>query len=700
MMRLCGIAAAALLCAGATVAGEIQFDTDVIPVLTKAGCNAGACHGAAAGRGEFRLSLYGSRPAHDFQQIARALQGRRISRRDPASSLLLNKATETISHGGGPRLDLDSEGFHILQQWIREGAVREDSPRLQKFVFAADQTVLSAETARTRLTATATFSDGTTRDVIHWTVLSASDDSAVRIQANQATVLRPGRHLLLARFLDRVEPLHLTLPFSASPPSRETAASGKIDQQMNVRLQQLGIEPAETIDDNTFLRRVTLDLTGRLPTLQELDDFEAAAASDPNARVRLIQRLLNSHAYVEYWTFRLARWLRLQDLKRSGATDRLYGWLRQRVAADEPLSDTVRQLLLAEGDIAENPQAVFHNQTDDPRLQAEFITEAFLGVRLKCANCHDHPLDSWTQDDYHGLSAIFATIKRGSTIRFVPTGRVIHPATGEPAVPRLPGGPELALNLDHRHALTRWLTDAENPYFARAIVNRIWQHLLGQGLVNPVDDLRTTNPGTHPELLTELSADFARDFRLKDLLRRICSSDVYRRSVRHHAGPVAARFYACATEQPLPLEVFLDAVTDVTHVPRSADGDQTRAVSRDGLWNLARRFPNLLECESGTSCESTALPASQPSTQLYLLNGALINDRLIDPAGRLMQGLKKADDEALLAEFYRRALSRNPRPAELAFWREELSRNPKDRPAILQDAVWSLLNSREFLNVQ
>lgn len=694
---------------------KVDFDTQVMPVLTKAGCNAGACHGAAAGRGELQLSLYGSRPDDDFKQLTAAMLGRRIDRADPDNSLMLLKATESISHGGGPRLDIDDHDYALLHRWISEGATRTDHRSLRNFSFTATSSTVKAAGDAVTLQALAEFSDGSRSDVLPWTVLSTTDESAVQIEVDKATVLRPGRHLLMARFLDRVEPLYLTLPFrsnqelngaklhSSVARSADKVDHGLIDRLINKRLQELGLQPRPLASDATLLRRITVDLLGRLPTLEEQQKFTSGDAEPDEERwLQTVDRLLQSDEFTQYWTFRMAKWLRLQNARPNDETDQIYRWLSQQVRNDVPLSATVARLLKAEGKVAEQPLAGFHNLVADPRLQAEFVTEAFMGVRLKCANCHDHPLDLWTQDDYHGLAAIFAGIRRGPNIGFTPAGEVIHPATSEPALPSLPGGPPLEAGKDHRERFADWLTAADNAFFNKAIVNRTWHHLLGRGLVDPVDDLRTTNPGTHPLLLETLSQEFANHGRLRPLIRRICLSQTYRRQSYDNATEAERSYYAAYTSKLLPVEVYLDAIRDVTGVPLSPELKNDRAISQVGFWQVPQSFPDLMQCEAGTACESAAVSISQPALQLHLLNGSLLNDRLEDSDGRIMRSVAaQSNDIVLLEEFYRRILSRPPSDAELTFWSQQLAaaNELSSRAIIFQDIVWTLLNSREFLSV-
>ncbi|HEY8504655.1 MAG TPA: DUF1549 domain-containing protein, partial [Gemmataceae bacterium] len=402
-----------LLAAGAA-APDVDFDTDVIPVLTRAGCNAGACHGAAAGRGGFRLSLFGSDPEFDHRSIVRELEGRRVNLASPDESLLLLKPTSAVRHGGGARLDLEGEGADLLRRWIASGAARAKARRLLDLRVSPEVHVADRPGGSVPLRATARFDDGSSRDVTRWTVFTPEDPSAVAIDGRTATaqLLRRGRHVIVARYLDRVVPVQVIVPLSDRPVdlTREPRRNF-IDGHILELLTKLRLPVSPPADDATFLRRVTLDLTGRLPTPEQV--FAFAGDGRPDKRDRLIDRLLASEEFNDYWTYRLAGLLRIRSGAHDGTGVRTYHrWLREQVASGAPYDRIARELLTAEGDAHAVGPANFYRTTGDARQQAEFVSELFLGSRLRCANCHNHPLDRWTQDDYHGLAAVFARVER------------------------------------------------------------------------------------------------------------------------------------------------------------------------------------------------------------------------------------------------------------------------------------------------
>ncbi len=692
----------------AVASDAVDFDTQIMPILTKAGCNSGACHGAAAGRGGFHLSLYGSRPRSDFSEITLALEGRRIDRRRSELSLLLLKPTEQLNHEGGTRLELDGLDYKTVQRWIDEGSRRMESRRLAEFTFdsqAIDRGENSnSETRYFKLNATAKFSDGSVVDVLPWTVLTPNDPSGISIDEHGvAALLRPGRHLIMARYLDQVQALELLFPWVGNGKSSTLAdvanAPTGIDAFIDQRLEELGLAAAPAIDDAGFVRRLTLDLTGRLPSPSAVEQFIESPATDK--RSELVDYLLQSDEFCDFWTYRLSLLLRVPQAKSNPASAKVYyDWLHDCVRRDVPLNELARQLLMAAGSTSESGPANFYNVAGDARGQAEFVSQIFMGVRLQCANCHDHPLDAWTQDDYHGLAAIFARMKRGAMVRESTSGEVIHPGTGEPAVAKIPGGPFLSSEVNYRMEFTHWLTSDKNAYFSKAMANRIWSHLMGRGLVDPVDDLRVTNPATHPELLDWLAKDLSsHEFKLRHVIRRICASDVYARGAIANSGPaITAEFYVAAVPKPMSPEVFLDAVADITGVS-SSDFANDRAVSFSGLVNASEPLDLLGRCPE--ACESSVVDRTDLAVQLQLLNGEVLNGRLSADNGTLMKAVKSGQAaESLILNFYLRAFSRPPRDSEMTYWKSQFSEDAGSShfADIAQDFVWSLLNSDEFCN--
>lgn len=687
-----------------------HFSTGIIPVLTKAGCNSGACHGAAAGRGGFHLSLFGADPDADHEQLVHALQGRRINLAHPAASLILKKSTALIDHGGDMALTPDGPGAALIESWIAAGAPRGVNRLLTRFRVVAAPTVLAKPGATTTLQAIASLDGEPERDVTAWTVFTTTDPASVTIgpttaQGAQATVNRRGRHAVIARFLNRVESLPLILPLDGPPPDfRNEPAENWIDRELNASLTELRLPVSPQADDATFIRRATLALTGTLPNPADVDLYTGDRSS--GKRAALVDRLLRGADFPEYWTLKLSRVLDLRSPSGEKAgTAALVGWLRDSLRADTPMpmDRWARELLTASGDSHQVGPANFPRLSGDARGQAELVGRVFLGVRLQCANCHNHPLDAWTQDDYHGLAAIFARLERSRVVRIASRGEVTNPRTGQPAIPRLPGSRAVTEPGDPRLVLAEWLTQPNNPHFARAQVNRLWRALFGRGLVEPVDDMRASNPATHPALLDRLAHDFTKNGHdLRFMLRQIALSQAFgRSSLPRPEVPKNDSFYSFyPTHDPEP-EVLADAISWVTGVPDPYPGQPlgTRAISLCDPGSTAPSLDILGRCQRQAGCDMAGggggigLPA-----RLHLLNGGLLNDRIGTPAGRLGK-LLAADksDREIIAEFYRVALSRNPTPPEAAGWLARLSQGPLgDRQERLEDFIWALLNCHEF----
>lgn len=687
---------------GADPVPRIDFDTQIVPVLTKAGCNAGACHGAAAGRGGFHLSLFGSDAAADYDAIVQDLEGRRVNLVRADQSLLLNKPTGMIKHGGGTRLDPDGAGAKLLSDWISGGAIRGKQPRrLTSLEVKTSSSVVAKEGDHVTLAVTARFDNGPPEDVSAWTVFTSTDPSAVEILKQKATVIRRGQHVVSARYLDRVVPVRLTLPFSDTAIDlKSEPRTNFIDDEVLKSLEMLRISPSPRSNDAAFLRRLRLDLTGRLPSPEEVTAF--LAERSPDKRTKLIDTLLQSDDFVDYWTYKLTRLFRNHSQPGEVAGMKAFhAWLRESLRAKTPFDQMARDAVTAVGDSHKHGPAYFARLTSDARGQAELVGSVFLGVRLQCANCHNHPLDRWTQDDYHGLAAVFAKLDRGQVVKVGNRGAVTNPRTGEPAIPRIPGDRYLDGHSDGREAFAKWLTTNDNPFFARATVNRLWKAMFGRGLVEPADDLRDTNPATHPELLDRLTADFVKHGHdIRHTLRLIAGSETYGRSSETiDSNRADDRFYSHAYRRNLEPEVLADAVSDVTAVSEQFGAEPlgTRAIALVDPSTPSRTLDVLGRCSRKDSCETEGTAGGLPA-MLHRLNGELINQKITAKDGRLHRLIanRKTTPE-IIADLYPRVFGRSATDEELKFWKQQTEKvNEKDRVAFLEDVVWSLLNSREF----
>ncbi|MFN5976146.1 MAG: DUF1549 domain-containing protein [Planctomyces sp.] len=699
-------------------AAEIpDFQTQILPLLTRSGCNAGACHGAAAGRGEFRLSLFAADPAADFQALTLERHSRRIHLARPELSLLFRKACGQMEHGGGQILDPDGSAARLLLNWIRGGAP-PGIPRIPaELIVTPENWTASAIPATTQLKIIARFNDGSTADVTQFSRSTSTDASAITVSdSDSLTVLRPGLHHLIIRYLNQTVLFRTVVPFSSSAiPPGGSQPDTLIDRHINQTLQQLGLAPAGSASPEIWLRRISLQLAGKLPSPELIGRLQAN--DSPALRQRIVDDFLASAAFTDYWTLQLARLLQLHSLPNEPAAFQASAvWLRTAVAEDRPLDQLVRQLLLASGDSHADGAAGFSRMAADARSHAELIGQAFAGLSLGCANCHNHPLDRWTQDDFHGLAAVFAPLDRGRMVQFTGRGSVTNLRTGDPATPRIPGLRDLSPDGDHREAVVDWLTSGSAPPLARNVTNRLWKHLFGRGLIEPVNDLSLTNPATHPELLTALAEELVSShWSLRAMLRQIVLSETWGRAsvtlaandVSSPANPslqnASALFLACRNSLAVPAEVLADAIADVCDIPPDLSPQPAaRAVQVLDPARPAGELDLLGRCRKLSGCTLNSTQSELPlSAQLHLLNGHLVNARTTDSASRLHKMLRDGHSNTdIVTHLTLLALSRQPTPAELADWLQQLeARTPDERRQKLEDFLWSLLNCQEFRRI-
>ncbi len=699
--RFCVLLCVCLVGALGNTAEEIDFDTDVVPLLSKAGCNAASCHGSSAGQAGFRLSLFGGNPGFDYHSIVHELEGRRVNYVAPRRSLLLTKPTGQLDHGGGEVLDVHAEAVRVFVQWIEAGAKRKNLRQLERLIVTPTSFAAVSIPAEFQIEVAAVFSDGLQRDVTKTAVYSSHDESALAVdEAGTATVKLAGQHALTVRFGDQVTSVLVTSPIGSD--IRELPDSARenwIDDEINAKLIALRLAPAEPCGDREFVRRVSLDLTGRLPS-PALVERHLSDSSAIN-RAGYIDELLSSDEFTDYWTHRLATQLRL----RKPGTDHLaanafYRWLKSQVAADAGWDSIADSLILSQGDTHEPSAATVHRFFATAREEAEYMSEVLMGVRLRCANCHNHPLDRWTQDDYHGLAAVFVGVDRGQVVRFTGRGEITHPRTGQPAVAKIPGQQFILGAVDRRKVFADWLTAPDNPYFAKAIVGRVWEALMGRGLVSPVDDMRATNPASHPQLLDRLSGFFTEnDYKLRPLIRLIANSAAYHRASRPMGiDRLDDRFYVHAVAKQLSAEVLADAISDVTGVADDYDGVH-RAINVVDRTVSANKLEFLGQCLPGETCSAAEGGERGIASHLHLMNGDLINEKIRDSHGRLFSLVDQGvSTDEIVTTFYLVALSRPPTNNELAGWRDRmgLTADEQERTARLEDFLWALLNCHEF----
>lgn len=725
----------ALGVSGKAEAAEIRFRTDVEPILTRLGCNSGGCHGKAGGQNGFRLSLLGFEPEQDYQALVREAGGRRVSRTDPANSLLLLKATSTIPHAGGRLLPEDGNDYRTILQWIARGAAppRPDDPRVQRLEITPPQAVLKTA-SRAQLRITAYFSDGTSRDVTRQAVCQSNepDLASADREGRVTTTARKGLFTVMARFGDQVATFHGAVPFASEEKQaaevrhqldalQPTLDASPVDRQLLRQWRQLGVAPSAVADDATFLRRATLDICGTLPTAEEVSAYLADSRGDK--RARLIDRLLERPEYASYFALKWADILQNRGAgystsKQRAGTSLFAGWIRESIAANKPYDRFVTEILTASGSQNENPPALWYRSVRKSPEYVESVASAFMGMRIQCAQCHHHPAERWSQADYYGLAAVFARVGRkgGFADAEVPTeeiiylkdsGSVTHPRTGEVMRPRAPGGPEFQLGRydDPREGLARWLTRPDNPFFARTLANRMWAHFLGRGIVNPIDDARSTNPPSNPELLDALAHDFtASGYDLKHLIRTITNSYAYRLQsapTEWNAGDTQtfARFYP----RRLTAEVLLDGISQVLDVPTDFAGGPgkfptgTRAIDLPDE-NVTAHFLDVFGRPARRSaCECERVDAPALAQALELVNSAEIQRKLTAEKGYARRVAAATVPSAeRVTEIFLRTLGRRPRPEELETATAFLSGEP-DPVEAYRSLLWSLLATQEFL---
>ena len=676
---------------------EFSFRTDILPVLSKAGCNAGACHGAATGQGGFRLSLLGYDPEEDYWNITREFSGRRLNVDAPEESLFLRKPTHQIDHEGGRKIKRDSESYRKLLDWIKTGAAY-GSPSLKVTRIEANppEQFLTSTNQSVQLTIRAFLSDGRQRDVTDLALYTSNDEGIAEVDKSGLVVTRNrGATSIMVRYSGQVTAVRIAVPFA----NRELAETGfpsinSIDEEIATELKRLRIPASALSDDSEFFRRIHLDLIGRLPEPGDSRKF-LQKRSTPASRDAIVEKLLASEEFTDFWTLKFADLLLINGKRGSEkASLRYHNWLRQQLSAKAPWNRIAAELLTAEGDINENGPANFYALASDPRDLAEYAGSIFLGTQIGCARCHAHPTDRWTQDDYYQFSACFSGVTReGDVVRARP-GEIQYPKSKRAVTPKPLGDYDpLPKESDPRIAMAKTLT--ADPLFAKAIVNRVWKNLLGRGLVEPVDDLRPTNPATHPALLEKLASEFrAHDFDLRWLIRTIAESRTYQLTSRTiQANRSDDRFYAHAYLKPLSAQVLVDAIGQVTGTSEKFKEypDGTRAVQLVGAQTESYALDVLGRCKREKVCETTA-GGGGLAQALHLINGSTINDKL---GGNAFAQLDSKSTSEIVDELILRALTRLPTTEEAAYWKSTIDQ-AANRQEALEDFLWTLLNSREF----
>ncbi|UUO08855.1 DUF1549 domain-containing protein [Blastopirellula sp. J2-11] len=714
--------------AAETTSEKVSFVNDVVPVLTKAGCNMGTCHAkAGGGQNGFQLSLLGFEAAEDYESIVREGRGRRLFPPVPEESLLLLKAAAETPHGGGVRLPKDSEGYEIIRRWISQGAVYrpEADPDLRAIEVQSDRSLINMGQQQ-QLKAIATFSDGSQRDVTSFALFESNSEAMAEVSQDGLVKIHniPGRVAIMLRYQDKSAVFTAAVPLGASVGDLPEPKNF-VDELVFANLTEIGIPPSPVCDDATFLRRISLDLAGRLPTAEEAKEF--LASTEPNKRDQLIDQLLRSPGYADFFA---NKWTSLLKNRRDDASDitsnfAFHAWIRDSLLENLPYDQMVRQLLAATGTVVANPPVAWYKRVKEPKEQLEDVAQLFLGVRLQCAQCHHHPFERWSQDDYYSLSAFFSQIgrkpsdtrgedlifhKRGiATATNVKTGVALKPAALGDDIGAIPA------DRDPRLRLADWLAKPDNPFFAKALVNRYWKHFFKRGLIEPEDDIRDTNPPSNPELLAALEAHFIESgYDLKALVRVITQSKAYQLSaLPNEYNLVDEQNYSRYYPRRMQAEVMLDAVNDLTASPTNFANlpPGTRAVGLpDNSYNNSSLFLRVFGRPDNSSvCECERVQSSSLAQSLHLINSAEIKTKLSAAQGRAAT-LVSADvpPEEKIREIYLVAFSREPDPNEMEIALDYLQQIPNDADGKplgadqaarqnFQDLIWAIMNSKEFL---
>ncbi|MFK5921608.1 MAG: DUF1549 and DUF1553 domain-containing protein [Verrucomicrobiota bacterium] len=711
----------------------ISFPNDIVPVFTRNGCNAGACHAKSAGQNGFRLSLFGYSPEMDHEYIVNESRGRRIFPASPKHSLLLTKLTGETPHGGGARIDEESLAYKKMLRWIEEGTIYtpDNDPVVERIEIFPRERIVQPH-SKQQLLVTAYFSDGSTRDITHSAQFESNQEDMAEVDETGLISFESltGTTSVMVRFQEQIDVFMAIIPLGIKMPPLPKP-NNFIDEQIFHQLTILGLPPSGNSDDNTFLRRVSLDIAGRLPSIEESKTF--LASKDPKKRAVKIDELLDSTGYADFFA---GKWVGLLRNKSGGGLDwvsrntyAFHSWLRSSLLKNKPYDQIAGELITASGKTSENPAVSWYRVVKDPKEQMQDIAQVFLGIRMQCAQCHHHPYEKWSMDDYYGLTAFFTTIGRKEIYKLPEEDIIYHnrkaaqaqnPNSKKIIKPTPLGGKELDIPAeeDPRRQLADWVRSKNNPYFARMLVNRYWKHFFSRGLVEPEDDIRPTNPATHPKLMKQLTQHFIDSgFDLKDLIRTICNSRTYQLSAEpnEHNGDDEqnfARYYP----KRLQAEVLLDSINEVAGTENSFNKQPmgVRAIALpDDNANKESEFLTMFgRPQMDTASESERTGDANLGQSLHLINSDKIQAIIGNSKGRAHTLAKEKDrsDDDRITEIYIQAVSRPPNQNELGFAKNHLKKkralsaaDPKKLPAAkaeqeaFEDILWVLVNTKEFL---
>ncbi len=690
----------------------ISFKLDVMPIFLRNGCNQGGCHGAARGKDGFRLSLFGFDPDGDHYRLTRELNGRRINLAIPEESLLVEKSTGKVPHTGGQKFAVGEQYYNDLVRWVDAGGPQDPAGiatpvSVDLFPKTA---LLDGKGSTQQLIVRAKYSDGSERDVTSLALFLSSNDSSGKVSpSGLVTAGDRGEAFVMARF----STFTVGVPFIVLPKDLKfsfptTPEKNYIDTLVNAKLKNLRIAPSATCSDEVFLRRIFIDLTGMLPSVEEYKTFMANKSADK--REQLVKELMERKEFSELWVLKWAELLQIRSSNQVSykATLLYYNWLQDRIARNVPLNQWVQELLGANGGTFNNPVTNYYQNETDILKVTENVAQVFMGMRIQCAQCHNHPFDRWTMDDYYGFAAFFTQIGRKRTddprelvVFNSGSGEINHPLGGRRMAPKYLGGevPDV-VGKDRRGLMAEWLASPKNPYFATNLSNMVWTHFFGVGIINEVDDVRVSNPPSNSELLQELGKKFTEyNYDFKRLVKDIVLSNSYQLSTQANASNESdTKNFSHSSIRRIKAETFLDCISQVTETKNKFPGLPlgARAVQiADGqVSNYFLTTFGRATRESVCSCEVKLDPTLSQS--LHLLNGDATTQRITQGnlIGKLLKD--KKTPEEILDEIYVRCLSRMPSADEktkvLALVNAE-----KDKKQVLEDAFWAVLNTREYM---
>ncbi len=708
----------------ATLPVDISFERDVISILTTKGCNGSGCHGSPAGQSGFKLSLYGSDPAADHDMIVNAHKSRRVDLKNPANSLLLRKPAFTIPHGGGNLMNSQSDEYQTILQWLQQGAKRNSGgPRILSISIAPREAILTQPAATAQLTVTGHLSDGTTRDMTREVRYSAQDEAIVKVsQTGTTTAFGRGLTVVMARGLGKTATAQfIVLDKSLDSGNPLPTPSNFIDAEVYAKLAEVKLRPYPQTSDSAFLRRVYLDTIGILPAPAKVEAFLADAR--PDKRARLINQLLERPEYTSHWLVKFEDWFRNSQYYSQGRTNGSFKrWLADAIRADKPYDQTVREMLTATGDTTVHPAGNFWHPAMDFMLKTFEVSKAtptvsrlFLGQRIECTECHNHPLENLTQDDFYGMAAFLGRmkVKHGyAQYRRIwynsRDGEVLHPVTKTPVAPKFLDGtvPVIAEGQDRREVLANWILDKQKLQFARATANRLWAEYFTAGIVDPPDDFRSTNMASHPALLDQLAQAFIDGgYRFKSVHRLILNSQTYQvssRAPKHSNGadPLERILLARYEPRKLSAEVLLDSIGQLTGVPQTFNNYPEGTSAKDLVANIGATYFLTTFGHPRRDIMETRSQAPSLAQALHLMNADSVREKIESPKNVLSELLEKTiDDRAVVESLYLRAYARKLEEREwqsMAHFLTAEKEAGRSRRRAFENVLWALLNSKEF----